>query len=750
MVLNWRCKKKIKENTMIATNRSGKYIKFMIYLIIIVLVNIVSTTLFLRVDLTGNKIYSLSDASKKVVATLSEPLTINVFFTKNLPAPYNNTEQYLHDLLEEYAIYASKYHNYFNYRFYDISPDGEDLTESGNEYRELAGNYGITPVQIRAIERDEIKFKNAYMGLVIIHGDIIEKIPTITSTEGLEYNLTTSIQKMNNKISALLALDKKINITLYLSSSMKQVAPFMGLADLPALPEKIEKAVEKLNRKNYGKLEYQYLDPSTDPNLMEEANRQGLMSLKWPAVPKRNIEPGSGIIGLVMKYGKKTIDIQLLSMFQFPLIGTRYELVNMEDLDDILNENIETLIDINESIGFLSDHGTLSLFNSPQDQTEGLSNFNSLISQNYSFKQVNLKEENIPESLNSLLIVGPTENFTDYELYQIDQFLMRGKNLAIFADSFQEVMPQNNQTFAFNQGPTYLPLNTGLEKLLHHYGIQIKQSFVLDENCYKQVKPPQFGGGETPIYFAPIIQQENINSDLPFMKSIKGLVAFKISPIELMDDQIKAHNLTATKLFSSSEKSWEMKDRINLDPRFIRPPRSDEANESFPLAYLIEGEFQSFFDGKPLPVKTVEQDIEEEKDIEKIGPEDADEEKPEIDPSTVEGKARFVSKGKSAKIFVLASSEMIKNNIIDEEGKGPNATFILNAIDYLNGRDDIAVMRSKEQRLNPLFETDALTKSIIKTFNIAGLPILVALFGLFIWFKRHGRKKQIQMIFQKN
>jgi ABC-type uncharacterized transport system involved in gliding motility auxiliary subunit len=311
-------------------------------------------------------------------------------------------------------------------------------------------------------------------------------------------------------------------------------------------------------------------------------------------------------------------------------------------------------------------------------------------------------------------------------------------------------MPQNNQTFAFQQGPTYLPLNTGLEKLLHHYGIQIKKSFVLDENCYKQVKPPQFGGGETPIYFAPIIQQENINSDLPFMKSIKGLVAFKVSPIELLDDQIKANNLTATKLFSSSEKSWEMKDRINLDPRLIRPPRTDEANESFALAYLLEGEFQSFFDGKPIPVKTVEQDIEEEKDIEKIGPEDADEQKPEIDPSTVEGKARFVSKGKSAKIFIIASSEMIKNNIIDEEGKGPNATFILNAIDYLNGRDDIAVMRSKEQRLNPLFETDALKKSMIKTFNIAGLPILVALFGLFIWFKRHSRKKQIQIIFQKN
>lgn len=738
------------------TNRSGKYIKFVIYLVIIVLLNIVSTTLFSRIDLTSNQIYSISDASKKVVATLSEPLTINVFFTKNLPAPYNNTEQYLHDLLEEYSIYAGKHNNYFNYQFYDISPDGEDGSETSKDHRELAKNYGITPVQIRAIERDEIKFKNAYMGLVIIHGDIIEKLPTIASADGLEYKITTSIQKMNNKISALLALKKKINITLYLSSSMKQVAPYMGLKDLPSLPDKIEKAVEKLNGKNYGKLEFTYIDPSSDPELEKKANQQGLMTLKWPAVPNRNIQPGSGVIGLVMKYGEKAIDIQLLSMFQFPLIGTKYELIDMADLDDMLNENIETLIDINENIGFLSDHGTLSLFNNPQmnpmegGQTEGLSNFNSLISQNYSFKHIRLKDENIPESLNSLVIAGPTENFSDYELYQIDQFLMQGKSLAIFADSFNEVMPQNQQPFAFNQGPTYLPLNTGLEKLLHHYGIQIKKSFVMDEYCYKQEKPAQFGGGETPIYFAPIIQQENINNNLPFMKSIKGLIAFKVSPLQLIEDKLKNNNIIATKLFSSSEKSWEMEERINLDPRFISPPRTGDKKESFPLAYLLEGEFQSFFDGKPIPKKIMESDDSKEKDIENIGPQNKDEEKPEIDPSTVEGKAKFISKSKPAKIFILASSEMLKNNILDEEGKGPNTTFIMNAIDYLNNRNDIALMRSKEQRLNPLFETDALKKSIIKAFNIAGLPILVAFFGLFVWFKRHARKKQIQMIFQNN
>jgi hypothetical protein len=87
--------------------------------------------------------------------------------------------------------------------------------------------------------------------------------------------------------------------------------------------------------------------------------------------------------------------------------------------------------------------------------------------------------------------------------------------------------------------------------------------------------------------------------------------------------------------------------------------------------------------------------------------------------------------------------------MVDEEGRGPNAMFILNVADYLNGREDIALMRSKEQRFNPLKETKGATRTFLKAFAIAGLPILVILFGLGVWFRRHSRKRSIQMMFGK-
>ncbi|MBW1747687.1 MAG: GldG family protein [Deltaproteobacteria bacterium] len=232
-------------------NPYAKYMKLSIYLVIIVLINVAGMTLFFRMDLTENRIYSISEASKTVVSTLSEPLTINVFFTKDLPAPYNNTERYLHDLLEEYAIHANAY---FNYRFYDVSPEAEGIDPRALENQKLANNYGIHPVQIQVFEEDEVKFKKAYMGLVLIHGDMVEKIPTITAINGIEYKLTTAIQTLNNKISALLSLPDTIKVKLFLSSSLKSVAPFMGLDQLPEYPDKLKVIVDRLNAKNYGKL----------------------------------------------------------------------------------------------------------------------------------------------------------------------------------------------------------------------------------------------------------------------------------------------------------------------------------------------------------------------------------------------------------------------------------------------------------------------------------------------------------------
>ncbi|MBU8848112.1 MAG: GldG family protein [Desulfobacterales bacterium] len=704
-----------------------KYFKFILYLVIIVLINIVGITLFFRADLTSSKIYSLSPASRDVVATLSEPLSIKVFFSKDLPAPHNNTERFLKDLLEEYSAKGKKY---FNYTFYNVTPEEGTLTGKTDENRDMAQNYGIQPIQIRIMENDELKFKNAYMGLVIIHGDLIEKIEAITSTNGLEYQLTTAIQKMNNKVSALLRLDEKVNITMYLSSSLNDIAPLIGLDQLPLLGRAVADTIENLNNKSLGVLEFKQLDISDKEKLDLIGKEHDLMALSWPAIPEKNILAGSGAAGLVISFKNKTTTLPLISAMEIPIIGTTYQMADPAALEEELNAIVEKMIGINKDIGFLAGHGTHSLMPDRMAMMQGIPSqamqvFNTLLSSRYSIKPIDLKDGPIQDGLSCLIIARPTQKFSDYELFQIDQALMKGTNIAFISDSFNEIMPQQG---GMGMPPRYEPIDTGLEKLLTHYGVNIKKAYVLDKQSYKHQAPQNMGGGEQNIYFAPMLKEKTINNTPGFMDNIKGLVAMQISPLELVEDNIDKDKVVITKLLSSSDESWLMEENINLNPMFITPPQTNDEMKSYDLAYLLSGTFTSYFKGKAIPEKELgEKEVTEEK-------------------KTLEGFAArhtFLETSKPAKLFVLPCSQMLQDNMLDPQGRTTNATFILNIIDHLNGEDKIAQLRSKQQTLNPIADTTPFYRGIIKTFNIIVLPVLVILFGLLILAGRTSRKKKI-------
>ncbi len=724
-----------------------QYIKFILYMAVIVLVNIVGLTLFLRADLTAGKIFSLSDASQKAVATLSEPLSIKVFFSDNLPAPHNNTQRYLKDLLDEYAARAGRL---FNYQFYNVSSAEGDLSARAVKNRELAKSYGISPIQIRMMENDELKFTNAYMGLVIIHGDLIEKINAVTSTNGLEYRLTTAIQKLNNKVSALLRLEDSIQATLYLSSSLNEIAPLIGLDNLPGLKDSVKKTIDGINAKSLDILSFDHQDITDKHALNDIGEKYDLLALSWPDIQDQNIPAGQGAAGLVLTYQDQAASLPLITAVDLPIIGTTYQMTDPDTLEQDIMGIIEKMIGINQDIGFLADHGTPALVQDRRAMMQGGSGgemqvFNDLLSHRYNIRQIALKDQTIPDGLNCLIITKPTEPFSDYELFQIDQALMKGTNIAFFGDAFNEIAPRGGMGM-----PQYFPIDTGLEKLLAHYGITLTPAFVMDKTAYKH-QPRE--GGEQVIYFAPMLKKDTINNTPEFMQNIKGIIAMQASPLSLVPDSLESGSVTATRLLSSSKESWLMKDDINLNPMFISPPEASEEMDSYDLAYLLEGTFTSYFKDKPIPEKeTGEVDITESDemtdDSEKTDPAATDTAESEIaapgaDIPEVTAENRILETSRPAKIFVLGCSQMLMDNMLDPEGRTTNATFILNTIDHLNGKDEIAAMRSKQQMLNPLATTTPFVRAMIKALNIAGLPVLVFVFGIGVWGVGKARRKRI-------
>jgi ABC-type uncharacterized transport system involved in gliding motility auxiliary subunit len=585
------------------------------------------------------------------------------------------------------------------------------------------------------------------MGLVLIHGDMVEQIPTITSVDGLEYKLTTAIQKLNNKTSAFLNLKGKIKITLFLSSSLENVARYMGLEELPSFAARLEEIIGRVNKNAYDKIDYRYIDPSQDPSGDALSQKYNIMKINWPDIPDADLRAGEGVIGLVMEYGDKVVTTPLINVLRLPIIGTQYQMVSIDEMEGLINDNLEALVDINENLGYLASNGTLSTTPVPGRPNDASTrSFTTLVADSYSLKRIDLTKSPIPASLPSLIIARPTEPFSDYELYQIDQALMRGTNLALLVDAFVESAPGAQQP-ALMPGPSFKPFDSGLEKLLAHYGIQINHAMVLDENCYKQRLPAEMGGGERPIYFAPLIKSTNINQGLPFMKNIKGLIALRMAPLTLDQERLKQNDLQAIRLFSSSEKSWEMKDRISLDPTMIGGPPPAEELSAYPLAYVLEGEFPSYFAGKPIPEKPADPASADAQNT----PADGETPQPDAkDLSAFESTPPRRDKSGPAKILLIGSAELIQDSVLEADGRTPNAIFMMNAIDYLNDRMDVALMRSKEQRFNPLEDPAPATRTMTKAFNIVGLPVIVVLFGIAVWLRRMARKKRIQAMFQES
>ena len=152
---------------------------------ILVVLNVIAVQVFFRWDLTPNKIYTLSDASKSIVSKLDDKLVVKAYFTDNLPAPYNNNRRYLQELLDDYRNAAD---GKITYEI--ISPaDQEELEKE-------AQKYGIQPVQVQTVKNDRAEALKAYMGIVLLYGGKQEAIPFIGSTDNLEYEITGVINRL--------------------------------------------------------------------------------------------------------------------------------------------------------------------------------------------------------------------------------------------------------------------------------------------------------------------------------------------------------------------------------------------------------------------------------------------------------------------------------------------------------------------------------------------------------------------------
>jgi gliding-associated putative ABC transporter substrate-binding component GldG len=154
---------------------------------ILIVLNVISIRLFGRLDLTAQGVYTLSDASKKLIASLDDRVTVKAFFTEELPSPYNNNRRAVLDILNEYKAFAKG-----NLQYEFINPQGEKGETDAQQQ-------GIAPVEVQVVNEDKLEVKRGYMGLVMLFEDRKELIPVVQNLNSLEYDISSALKRLTSK-----------------------------------------------------------------------------------------------------------------------------------------------------------------------------------------------------------------------------------------------------------------------------------------------------------------------------------------------------------------------------------------------------------------------------------------------------------------------------------------------------------------------------------------------------------------------
>jgi ABC-type uncharacterized transport system involved in gliding motility auxiliary subunit len=524
--------------------------------------------------------------------------------------------------------------------------------------------------------------------------------------------MTEAIRSLSDRVSALLAMDEDIRVTLYFSSSLANLGGELG-----EVAGRIEGIVENLNDRYYGRLDYQYRDPDSSEELATEAGQYRMPSyrLRRPGTS----EIATAFAGIAVTVQDRVYASQILAS---DLTGVNP--LPDDTIEGAIEDSINALLGIQDSLGYVVDFGTPPYRGNPRptDQVRtDLAGFYDLVSRRYGLRGLSVATDPIPESVGTIMVVSPTERLSDYALFQIDQFLMRGNSLILFLDAFTVTIPGRSQGAMYGEA-YYEPRDTGIAELLEHYGVRLEQAYVLDEECYVQRSQTASGGmTEMPVYFAPIIRRRNLEERPEFVDNLDEIIVPNVSPLERVAPD--GAPVSVRPVLASSPKSWRETDPQVLNYlQMMQPPPSEEESRHV-IAYLLEGRFTSYFADKALPTP------------------------PEEEGQELALQSAFVPESRGGRIFVIGTSSVLGANLVNGSGEGSNSQLLLNLIDAMNGREDLAQMRSKGSMISRLDETTAVERSLIKTMNIAGLPVLVVLAGVVVWMVRGARRRRIREAF---
>src|SRR5579883_2318050 len=253
-----------------------------------------------------------------------------------------------------------------------------------------------------------------------------------------------------------------------------------GLPKLDAFVRDLRDLLQEYKNAGGGKFNYVIVE-AKDEDTKKKAKDAGLIEQPFGEASATDEKEAvtEGFMGLVFRYGEQQDVIKFLS----PERTDGLEIWITNKIREIRDKGD----DIHHKIGVLTGHEEIKLTEENLvPHNAGKYAMQGIITQNfpfYSFQDVDLKggdsEVDPKDELDGLIITQPGKDLTEKELRRIDQFVMKGKSLAIFAGS---------ANIKANDATMNASLNAhGIEKLLDGYGIKLEKDVVVDPQRFVHV-----------------------------------------------------------------------------------------------------------------------------------------------------------------------------------------------------------------------------------------------------------------------
>lgn len=516
--------------------------------------------------------------------------------------------------------------------------------------------------------------------------------------------------------------DVSVDLLQDLQSSVFVTVYYGG--DLPTHYKQLEEQMRTLLREmqiaSDFKLDFQFIDPTEDPGIFRRFAEKQLYPFRISAPTSYTAQTETQVLPYAqISVGQRDVMINLINNcvmrtpdgqtdFSVSCALQRFEYNLISSIYNMTREKFKT-------VGFLTGHGEYT--------KEATGDLQGELDHYYNFIRVDLRSGKPigPSNLDLLIVMQPDSALSDREVYEIDQYIMRGGSAIFLTDNEILDFKIGDQMSTF----TFLR-NTNLDPLFNKMGLKVNANLVKDLSC-GQISMESYTtafGNEAKRNYWPYYPLIRNFSGHPTTRYINRVLLRYAASI----DTFNVEGIQKTVLFKTSQRSWLKHgvQFINIDQEVRQQPDpSKYINGGQISAILLEGQFPSAFALYGPPTDAMAPSLPQQKLIPKS--------LPDTKPRVI-----VISDGEFAVADVVGGQA----TRLPEENK----TLMMNLIDFMTGQDIITKLRVRnyhDRMLDP--EKVFGNETMIQALNI-GLPVLlVVLFGIVRTLIRRRRNKRLKI-----